>query len=188
MVGQWCERRPIVVATQERSMTEATGEWEIPSFNQSNGIDRKVDIPAIEAGLYVVELVSVSDPELIEDPQRNPNGNKKQFTADWVVVSDPSGDTTHQGYKVRAWYTLSMHEKSNLYKVVKAMFGSDLDPKVPITPDQILHKRIQAYVAQPDLTEEEIREGRLPWPRLSNPMPLPKKYTAIPLETEEVPF
>lgn len=157
----------------DESVAQDDDDWVIPSFNQSNG-KGTVEVPQIEPGLYVVEVGEIGKPYVVEDPKFNPNGNKRKFTIDWVVVADASGDTEQAGYKVRAWYTVSMHEKSNLYKVAKALFGGDLDPSEPISPAMILGKRAMGYISFPELTDEDIRDGKLAWPRIDNFLPVPK--------------
>lgn len=145
----------------------------IPSSPGGAVYARVLFIP--EQGPYVLELVSVGDPQ---PNTYNPKMPRYQFT--FRIVG---GDW--EGFEVRKRMTLSMNEKSHLAPFAKALLGADYADDESVEISNLIGRRCQATIVHSDPDEK----GRI-WPNIgANPVAVKEKRTRTARKTvEEVPF
>lgn len=74
----------------------------------------------------------------------NPHGDKYQALFYLSVYNDERYEDG--AAKIQQYFTLSLNEKANLYPVVKAALGGELDPKYKLKPSDLIGKFIRASV------------------------------------------
>ncbi len=166
---------------KEENVTEgnSTQSWEIPSYEESN----QMEFELVDEDTYTMELTDIGTPEV---SQFDPTGKKlrSQFT---FTIRD---DQDWEGQTLKAWYNLTLNERSSLYPVAKALMGGDLDPKVRITPDMLKGKQMKGVVVH-----KQDDQGRM-WPRINSALPIraerkgrstPTSYTQADIVNAENP-
>lgn len=90
------------------------------------------------------------------------------------------------GEEVRMFLTLSMNEKSNMYPVIKALFGGQVDPGYQPDPADLVGRMCKATVKFGKPKEDGTR-----WPTLDAFRPargVSNRPTAASTDTDDVPF
>jgi len=95
-----------------------------------------------EDGGYVLRIDDLTDPELSPFENRDKNGKllprNHQTNVTFTIVDYPNDDPDASviGQAIRQYYTISLYTGAGFYKLAKAAFGGDLDPKwVPVADD-----------------------------------------------------
>ena len=110
-------------------------DYELPSVNESKSA---IDDDYIEDGLYHFEITDISP------PLPNNFGDKERRALTFRVMA--GGTPEDVGKRMRQYFTLSTHPKSNLYPVFRAAAGGDLDPTVRPKLVDLRNAQVQGLV------------------------------------------
>lgn len=161
---------------------------EIRSFNESVGGGEGPD-----NGMYSAVVVAVDDPEFYAYPDSTLSPEELEAKRKWVTrfTFEIEGDPDWTGYKIRtkriAYGTL--HEKSNNYKLWKALTGDDFDPDYKYRPSEAKGHRCQIIVKVNDRGYSDI-DGFLPAkrPRQTGMRTVNQAVGQAPTDIDDVPF
>lgn len=96
-----------------------------------------------EEGIHKMRLTGVSDPVL--SSFKKPNGDDKWQVILTFQIDDEDSDS--DGEELRFYASISMHPKSNMYPVVKALLGGqEIDADQEIDLDDLIGKHVLGTV------------------------------------------
>jgi len=99
---------------------------------------------------YILRIDDVSEPHYSPFVFKDDDGNDKppeiQTKVLFTVVRYE--DPKFVGQYVYGFYPIKMHTKSNFYKLVKAAFGGDVDPRWKPNKADLEGKIVQAVISQ----------------------------------------
>jgi hypothetical protein len=129
---------------------QSTLSWD--NMKSSEEANANFVLQPADAG-YVLEIVEVGPPTVSPFPNIDPQtgeerARKIQTKITFEVVS--YDDESFVGSRLNGFFTISLHTKSNFYKLVKAAFGGDVDPKWKPNPDDLLGKTFVATIGHKD--------------------------------------
>ena len=185
--------------TAQAQATQAVPDtsWgEFKSFDEANREYRLLE----EDSGYVLRIDKVDDPsfspfvDLDEKGKEKPRAiqTKILFTVVDYQLDDPDPTKTVIGQTITQYFRISMHTKSNFYKLVKAAFGGNVDPTWRPNKTELEGLLISATVGHKDPNSD----GRV-YPKLAIATPYRGKstYDHVPavlpgtlVDDEEVPF
>jgi hypothetical protein len=105
----------------------------LPKPSESKG-----DFQVPDPGVYRMEFTSYDEPELSRFKKEN--GDDAWRVKLEFVIRDEESD--FDGSKVMAWFSWSMHPKSKLYPIVKAMLGREIDDDEEPDLDELIGTHI----------------------------------------------
>lgn len=158
---------------------------EIRSFNESAGGGEGPD-----NGTYNGVVVDVEEPEFYSYPDPSLSPEERDAKRKWVTrfVFEIENDEEWSGHKLRtnriAYGTL--HEKSNNYKLWKALTGDQFDPDHKYRPSEAKGLRCQIVVTVNDRGYSDIT-GFLPTKKARGTRTI-NQLAGEPMNTEPIPF
>lgn len=105
----------------------------LPKPSDSGG-----DFVVPEPGVYKMEFTDYDEPVLSTFKKKN--GDDQYRIKLVFTIRDEESD--YDGEEIWAWYGWSMHEKSHLYPVIKALLGRDIEDDEEPDLDELLGKFI----------------------------------------------
>lgn len=128
---------------------------EIRSFNESAGSSEGPD-----NGVYSAVIVGVEDPEFYVYPDASLSPEELEAKRKWVTrfVFEIENDEDWNGYKLRTKRISygTLHEKSNNYKLWKALTDDGFDPDYKYRPSEAKGHRCQVVVKVNDRGYSDI--------------------------------
>ena len=135
--------------------------FEIRSFNES--ASGSAEGP--DDGVYSAVVVDVEDPEFWAFPDNTLTPEELEAKKKWVTrfVFEIEGDPEWVGTRLRTKRInfTTLHEKSNNYKLWRALTGDDFDPDYKYRPSEAKGHRCQIIVKVNDRGYSDI-DGFLP--------------------------
>lgn len=124
------------------------------------------ELPVITEDVYTLRLTGHGDP--VDVPDFNDQTKMRTRVRLDFEITDHNPDDDEidlNGTRVSEFFTLSLHEKSKLYPVVRALLGRDIEDDEKIELPDLIGGRMRATV----------RTKPNGYPEIVNPMPVKAK-------------
>lgn len=121
---------------------------------------------------YVLRLDAVDDPtkspfqEVDEHGKPKPPAWQTKITFTVVDYINDDEENTMIGQQIKQFFKISMHTKSNFYKLVKAVFGGDIDPTWKPNSADLRGRVVSAVIAH----KEPNDQGQI-YPKVASYVP-----------------
>ncbi len=163
-----------------------TRGWD--TFKSADEANRQFVLPEEDSG-YVLRIEKVPPPtlspfvDLDEKGKEKPRKWQSLITFTIVDYANDDPDKSVIGQQVTQFYSISMHTKANFYKLVKAVFGGNVDPAWKPSASELQGRLISATIGHKDPNKDDKV-----YPKVTATLPYRGKNTyddVVPVAREE---